>query len=35
MLPEKNIPSIFASFDLPELNCVALANEAPVDVIVQ
>jgi len=29
MLLTKIFQSIFASFDLPELNCVALVNEAP------
>jgi len=29
MLHTENFQSIFASFDLPELNCEALANEAP------
>jgi len=35
MLPLKIIQSIFASFDLPELNYIALGNEALVSVIVQ
>jgi len=35
MLPTKIIQSISASFDLPELNYIALANEALVSVIVQ